>query len=78
MNWKEFDMDKYDEVIEFLKNVEPSSYFDECASLMEELLARIHKLDSPPKLCPKQQEIARLKQVDGGARYYAKVRGLLK
>lgn len=32
-------MDKYDEAIEFLKNVEPGSYFDECAELMEELLA---------------------------------------
>ena len=71
-------MDKYDEAIEFLKNVEPRSYFDECASLMEELLAQIHKLDTLKKLRLKQQESGRLKQVDEGARYYAKVRGLLK
>jgi hypothetical protein len=45
---------------------------------MEELLAQIHKLETPKKLRLKQQERARLKQVDGGARYYAKVRGLLK
>jgi hypothetical protein len=32
-------MDKYEEAIAFLKKVEPGSYFDECASLMEELLA---------------------------------------
>lgn len=37
-------MDKYDEAIEFLKSVEPGSYFDECAELMEELLANAHKL----------------------------------
>ena len=78
MDWKEFDMDKYDEAIEFLKNIEPGSYFDECASLMEELLAQIHKLETHKKSRLKQQESARLKQVDGGARYYAKVRGLLK
>lgn len=71
-------MDKYDEAIEFLKNVEPSSYYDQCASLMEELLARIHKLETPKKKLLKQQESVRLGQVDGGARYYAKVRGLLK
>lgn len=71
-------MDKYDEAIGFLKNVQPGSYYDECASLMEELLARIHKFETPKKPLLKQQEIARLKQVYGGARYYAKVRGLLK
>ena len=42
-------MNKYDEAIEFLKNIEPGSYFDECASLMEELLAQIHKLETPKK-----------------------------
>lgn len=33
-------MDKYDEAIAFLKKVEPGSYFDECAALMEELVAK--------------------------------------
>jgi hypothetical protein len=42
-------MDKYDEAIEFLKAVEPGSYYDECASLIEELLARVHELENPPK-----------------------------
>ena len=34
-------MDKYDQAIEFLKGVEPGSYFDECAALMEELVAQL-------------------------------------
>jgi hypothetical protein len=42
-------MDKYEEAIEFLKAVEPSSYFDECAAIIEELLARVHELENPPK-----------------------------
>ena len=71
-------MDKYDEAIEFLKNVKPGSYYDECACLMEELLARIYELESPKNRRLTEEEIAQLKQVDGGARYYAKVRGLLK
>ena len=36
-------MDKYDKAIDFLKSVEPGSYFDECAELMEELLAQIEQ-----------------------------------
>ena len=71
-------MDKYDEAIEFLKSVEPGSYWDECASLMEELLARIYELETPKNADLSKEEIARQKQVDGGARYYAKARGLLK
>jgi len=35
----EVQMDKYDEAIEFLRGVEPGSYFDECAELMDDLLA---------------------------------------
>ena len=35
-------MNKYDAAIEFLKSVEPGSYFDECAALIEELLAQAH------------------------------------
>lgn len=42
-------MDKYEEAIEFLKAVEPSSYFDECAAIIEELLARVHELEDRPK-----------------------------
>jgi|TARA_R110000868_G_scaffold214_3_gene2041 hypothetical protein len=67
-------MDKYDQAIEFLKGVDPGSYYDECAALMEELLALTQK---PRSYKPSAAELARLKQMDGGARYYAKVRGLL-
>jgi hypothetical protein len=68
-------VDKYDEAIEFLKSVEPGSYFDECAALMEELLARVEQRDVQP--CePSPQELARQKEMDAGALYYMKVRGL--
>lgn len=40
-------MSKYDEAIAFLKGVEPGSYFDECAALMEELLAQVHQRKRP-------------------------------
>jgi hypothetical protein len=68
-------MDKYDEAIEFLKSVEPGSYFDECAELMEELLAQIQQA-KPNRFKPSKESIARLKQMDGAAIYYAKSRGL--
>lgn len=67
-------MDKYDQAIEFLKGVDPGSYFDECAELMEELLAKAEK---PAQYQPSLAHLARLKQMDAGARYYAKARGLL-
>lgn len=67
-------MDKYDQAIEFLKGVDPGSYFDECAELMEELLAKAEK---PAQYQPSPAHLARLKQMDAGARYYAKARGLL-
>ena len=69
-------MDKYDEAIEFLKSVEPGSYFDECAELIEELLAKIEH-QKPATFRPTPEQIARQKQMDAGARYYMKVRGLL-
>jgi hypothetical protein len=68
-------MDKYDKAIEFLKGVEPGSYFDECAELMEELLAQIEQA-KPNKFKPSKESIARLKQMQGAAIYYAKSRGL--
>jgi uncharacterized protein YdcH (DUF465 family) len=68
-------MDKYDEAIEFLKSVEPGSYFDECAELMEELVAQIEQA-KPNKFSPSKESIARLKQMQGAAIYYAKSRGL--
>ena len=68
-------MNKYDEAIEFLKTVEPGSYFDECAELMEELLAQIQQA-KPNRFKPSKESIARLKQMDGAAIYYAKSRGL--
>ena len=69
-------MDKYDHAIDFLKNVAPGSYYDECAALMEELLAQVHEAH-PKRVKPTESHIARLKQMDAGARYYAKVRGLM-
>jgi hypothetical protein len=69
-------MDKYDQAIEFLKDHAPGSYYEECAALMEELLALAHA--EPPKLTKlSKEDQAWLKQAGGGARYYAKARGLL-
>lgn len=68
-------MDKYDKAIEFLKGVEPGSYFDECAELMEELLAQVEQA-KPIKFELSKESIARLKQMQGAAIYYAKSRGL--
>jgi len=68
-------MNKYDEAIEFLKIVDPGSYFDECAALMEELLAQV-ELAKPNKFKPSKEHIERLKQMQGAAIYYAKSRGL--
>ncbi len=42
-------MDKYEKAIEFLQTVEPGSYYDECAEVIEELLARVHELENKPK-----------------------------
>lgn len=69
-------MDKYDEAIEFLKSVEPGSYFDECAELMEELLAQVEAHSAKPARFSKEERDW-LKQSSAGARYYAKARGLL-
>ena len=68
-------MNKYDEAIEFLKIVDPGSYFDECAALLEELLAQV-ELAKPNKFKPSKEHIERLKQMQGAAIYYAKSRGL--
>ena len=68
-------MNKYDEALEFVKNIEPGSYFDECAALMEELVAQIEQA-KPNKFSPSKESIARLKQMQGAAIYYAKSRGL--
>ena len=69
-------MDKYDQAIEFLKGVDPGSYFDECAALMEELLAQAEER-KPKSAQFSSEEQAWLKQSSGGARYYAKARGIL-
>jgi hypothetical protein len=69
-------MDKYDQAIEFLKGVDPGSYFDECAALMEELLAQAEERKPKPAQFS-SEERAWLKQSSGGARYYAKARGIL-
>ena len=68
--------DKYDQAIEFLKGVEPGSYFDECAALMEELLAQL-EAKKPKRQRYTDEELAWMKQAAGGARYNAKSRGLL-
>ena len=70
-------MDKYDEAIEFLQSVDPGSYFDECAALMEELLAQVELNKKPKRQRYTAEELAWMKQMDGGARYYAKAKGLL-
>lgn len=67
-------MDKYDEAIAFLKKVEPGSYFDECAALMEELLFQAQKKPSG-RLTKEERE--RLRKAGEGAQYYAKTKGLL-
>lgn len=69
-------MDKYDHAIEFLKGVDPGSYFDECAELMEELVAQVEQRKQG-QWRPSPAHLARLKQMDAGARYYAKARGLM-
>ena len=70
-------MDKYDQAIEYLKNVDPGSYFDECAELMEELLFQLHE-KKPKRYKMTDEEHARLKQMEAGARYYFKCRSVLK
>lgn len=67
-------MDKYDEAIAFLKSVEPGSYFDECAALMEQLLHEAQR-KSRGRLTPEEREWMR--KSGEGARYYAKAKGLL-
>lgn len=67
-------MDKYDEAITFLKSVEPGSYFDDCAELMEELLYAAQKKPSG-RLTKEEREWMR--KSGEGARYYAKAKVLL-
>jgi hypothetical protein len=69
-------MDKYDQAIEFLKGVDPGSYYDECAELMEELVAQVESA-KPKRQRFSEEEQAWLKQAGGGARYYARAKGLL-
>jgi hypothetical protein len=69
-------MDKYDQAIEFLKGVEPGSYFDECAELMEELVAQVEER-KPKRQLFSDEDRKWLKQSSAGARYYAKARELL-
>ena len=66
--------DKYDEAIEFLQNVEPGSYFDECAELIQGLLAQVEEL----KPCEESEEeaLAHEKRGIDGFRYYLKCRNL--
>ena len=67
--------DKYDEAIEFLQSVEPGSYFDECAELIQGLLAQVEEL----KPCEESEEEAleHEKRSIDGFRYYLKCKNLL-
>tara|TARA_Y100001960_G_scaffold76615_1_gene81775 strand:- start:928 stop:1140 length:213 start_codon:yes stop_codon:yes gene_type:complete len=67
--------DKYDEAIEFLQSVEPGSYFDECAELIQGLLAQVEEL----KPCEESEEEAleRWKEGARGFEYYLKCRNRL-
>jgi hypothetical protein len=69
-------MDKYDKAIEFLKGVDPGSYFDECAELMEQLIAKLEAKKQKRQRYT-AEELAWLKQAGAGARYYARAKGLL-
>jgi hypothetical protein len=69
-------MDKYDKAIEFLQAVEPGSYFDECAEIIEELVAQV-EAKKKKRYVQTADEIARAKRNDGGAIYYMKARNLL-
>jgi len=69
-------MDKYDKAIEFLKGVDPGSYFDECAELMEQLIAKLEAKKQKRQRYT-AEELSWLKQAGAGARYYARAKGLL-
>ena len=67
--------DKYDEAIEFLQGIDPGSYFDECAELIQGLLAQVEEL----KPCEESEEeaLAHEKRGINGSRYYLKCKNLL-
>jgi hypothetical protein len=67
-------MDKYDKAIEFLKGVDPGSYFDECAELMEQLIAKLEAKKQKRQRYT-DEDLSWMKQAEGGARYYMKSRG---
>jgi hypothetical protein len=69
-------MDKYDKAIEFLQAVEPGSYFDECAEIIEELVAQV-ETKKPKRRGFSDEELAWREMASKGARFYAKARGLL-
>jgi len=63
-------MDKYDKAIEFLKSVEQGSYFDECAELMQQLLANVHELERSPQPLSNKEVAARRAQTFGAESWY--------
>ena len=67
--------DKYDDAIDFLQSVDPGSYFDECAELIQGLLAQVQEL----KPCEESEEeaLAHEKRGINGSRYYLKCRNRL-
>jgi hypothetical protein len=62
-------MDKYDKAIEYLRELDAGqgSYLDEVACLIEELLGRVHELESAqaPVPPPTQWEIERNARMGG-------------
>tara|TARA_R110000868_G_scaffold105891_2_gene290742 strand:- start:1220 stop:1429 length:210 start_codon:yes stop_codon:yes gene_type:complete len=69
-------MSEYDEAIEFLQAQPKGSYFHEISEMIEQLLARVHELEAKPSKLSAEEK-AWMKQASGGARYYARARGLL-
>ncbi len=67
----------HDDAIEFLKCVEPGSYFDECAELMEELLAQIEAA-KPKRQRLTAEERDRQRKAGAGAVYYFRCKGIIK
>jgi len=63
-------MSKYDEAIAFLNGVEPGSYYNECAALMEELLAQVHQRKRPRTTLTQSDMAERRAQSFGAESWY--------
>lgn len=58
-------MDKYDEAIDFLReqDAKSGSMFEECACIIEELLFRVHQLETKPG---EEDRLAVEREMNGG------------